>query len=58
MEKYSHNQHKLAAEFVLLDNFYVDGEVVQMDITGAQQPMQMIIWKNMAYFLWRKGRTV
>lgn len=26
-EKYTPNQHKLAREFVLLDNFYVDGEV-------------------------------
>jgi YVTN family beta-propeller protein len=26
-EKYTPNQHKLAKEFVLLDNFYVDGEV-------------------------------
>ena len=26
-EKYTPNQHKLAMDFVLLDNFYVDGEV-------------------------------
>ena len=26
-EKITPNQHKLAKEFVLLDNFYVDGEV-------------------------------
>jgi YVTN family beta-propeller protein len=26
-EKYTPNQHKIAREFVLLDNFYVDGEV-------------------------------
>jgi len=26
-EKYTPNQHKIAKEFVLLDNFYVDGEV-------------------------------
>jgi len=26
-EKYTPNQHALASEFVLLDNFYVDGEV-------------------------------
>lgn len=28
-EKYTPNQHKLAKEFVLLDNFYVDAEVSQ-----------------------------
>lgn len=26
-EKYTPNQHKLAREYVLLDNFYVDAEV-------------------------------
>jgi YVTN family beta-propeller protein len=34
-EKITPNQHKLVKDFVLLDNFYVDGEVSAMAITGA-----------------------
>ena len=43
-EKVTPNLHTLAREFVLLDNFYVDG--VQMDITGPWVHMQTITWKK------------